>query len=33
MLSKEDKRSYYDNTINYNVTSKTKNVQNIIDVF
>lgn len=31
MLSKEDKRSYYDNTINYNVTSKTKNVQNIID--
>ena len=31
MLSKEEKRSYYDNTINYDVTSKTKNVQNIID--
>lgn len=31
MLSKEEKRSYYDNTINYDVTSKEKNVQNIID--
>lgn len=31
MLPKEEKRSYYDNTINYNITSKTKNVQNIID--
>ena len=28
---KEERRSYYDNTINYDVTSKTKNVQNIID--
>ena len=31
MLTKEEKRSYYDNTINYDVTSKRKNVQNIID--
>ena len=31
MLSKEEKRSYYDNILNYDVTSKTKNVQNIID--
>lgn len=31
MLTKEEKRSYYDNTINYDITSKTKNVQNIID--
>ena len=31
MLSKEEKRSYYDNTLNYDITSKTKNVQNIID--
>lgn len=31
MLPKEEKRSYYDNSINYDVTSKTKNVQNIID--
>ena len=31
MLSKEEKRSYYDNTINYDLTSKPKNVQNIID--
>lgn len=31
MLPKEEKRSYYDNTINYDVTSKKKNVQNIID--
>ena len=28
---KEERRSYYDNIINYDVTSKTKNVQNIID--
>lgn len=28
---KEMRRSYYDNTINYDVTSKTENVQNIID--
>lgn len=31
MLTKEEKRSYYDNTVNYDVTSKTKNVHNIID--
>ena len=31
MLSKEEKRSYYDNILNYDITSKTKNVQNIID--
>lgn len=31
MLGKEEKRSYYDNTIKYNITSKTTNVQNIID--
>ena len=28
---KEERRSYYDSTINYDITSKTKNVQNIID--
>ena len=31
MLSKEEKRSYYDNSLNYSVINKTENVQNIID--
>lgn len=31
MLSKEEKRSYYDNTINYSITNKSDNVKNIID--
>ena len=31
MLSKEEKRSYYNNTLNYSVINKTENVQNIID--
>ena len=31
MLSKEEKRSYYDNTINYSITNKSDNVRNIID--
>lgn len=31
MLSKEEKRSYYNNNINYSVINKTENVQNIID--
>ena len=31
MLSKDEKRSYYDNTVNYSVTNKAENVRNIID--
>lgn len=31
MLSKEEKRSFYNNTVNYSVSNKTENVQNIID--
>ena len=31
MLSKEERRSYYDNTINYSITNKTENVKTIID--
>lgn len=31
MLSKEEKRSFYNNTVNYSVINKTENVQNIID--
>ena len=31
MLSKEEKRGYFDNTQNYIVTNKTENVNNIID--
>ena len=31
MLSKDEKRSYYDNTVNYSVTNKTENIRNIID--
>ena len=31
MLSKDEKRSYYDNTVTYSVTNKTENVHNIID--
>ena len=31
MLSKEEKRSYYDNTLNYSITNKTENVNNIVD--
>lgn len=31
MLSKEEKRNYYDNTVNYVVTNKTENINNIID--
>ena len=31
MLSKEEKRGYYDNTLNYVVTNKTENINNIID--
>lgn len=31
MLSKEEKRSYYDNTVSYSATNKAENVHNIID--
>ena len=31
MLSKDEKRSYYDNTVNYSVTNKSENIRNIID--
>ena len=31
MLSKEEKRSFYNNTVNYSVINKTENVHNIID--
>ena len=31
MLSKDEKRSYYDNTISYSTTNKAENVRNIID--
>lgn len=31
MLSKEEKRSYYDNTVTYSATNKAENVRNIID--
>lgn len=31
MLSKEEKRSYYDNTLKYSITNKTENVINIVD--
>ena len=31
MLSKEEKRSYYDNTVTYSATNKAENVHNIID--
>ena len=31
MLSKEERRSYYDNTLNYSITNKTDNVKSIID--
>ena len=31
MLSKDEKRSYYDNTVTYSVTNKAENVRNIID--
>lgn len=31
MLSKDEKRSYYDNTVNYSATNKAENVRNIID--
>lgn len=31
MLSKDEKRSYYDNTVNYSVTNKAENIRNIID--
>lgn len=31
MLSKEEKRSYYDNTLSYSATNKAENVHNIID--
>ncbi len=31
MVSKVEKRNYYDNTLNYSVINKTENVQNIID--
>lgn len=31
MLSKEEKRGYYDNTVKYEVTNKTENINNIID--
>ena len=30
MLSKEEKRSFYNNTVNYSVINKTENVENII---
>ena len=31
MLSKDEKRSYYDNTVTYSATNKAENVRNIID--
>ena len=31
MLSKDEKRSYYDNTVSYSPTNKAENVRNIID--
>ena len=31
MLSKNEKRSYYDNTVTYSATNKAENVRNIID--
>ena len=31
MLSKDEKRSYYDNTVSYSATNKAENVHNIID--
>ena len=31
MLSKDEKRSYYDNTVSYSTTNKAENVRNIID--
>ena len=31
MLSKDEKRSYYDNTVSYSATNKAENVRNIID--
>lgn len=31
MLSKKEKRSYYDNTVTYSATNKAENVHNIID--
>ena len=31
MLSKDEKRSYYDNTVTYSATNKAENVHNIID--
>lgn len=31
MLSKQEKRNYYDNSLNYSVINKTENVQTIID--
>ena len=31
MLSKEEKRSYYDNTVTYSITNKINNVHSIID--
>ena len=33
MISKEERRSYYDNTINYSITNKSDNVKAIIDGF
>lgn len=33
MLTKEEKRSLYNNTVTYSTTNKTENVQNIIDGF
>ena len=31
MLSKDEKRNYYDNTLNYVITNKTENIDSIID--
>ena len=31
MLSKDEKRSYYDNTLSFSATNKAENVRNIID--
>ena len=31
MLSKEEKRNYYNNTLNYVVNNKTENIKNIVD--
>ena len=31
MVSKEEKRSFYNNTVNYSIINKTENVHNIID--